>query len=99
VLALPKKDGAVLEPIGANLNAAKTVVNEFVVLKGGGILLDGYHIKNAVLIGVHVTYNGGPVRMENVTFINCQFSIRRTKPGEEFADASIKHDRITFSAA
>jgi len=43
----------------------------------GKIILDGMHLKNVILRGVHIKFDGQPLILENVYFVNCTF---------EFAD-------------
>jgi hypothetical protein len=92
----PKDVGAHLQPIGQDVNPARTTTNSWVILTGGGLVLDGNDIKNAVLIGVHVVYNGGPVEMKNVTFINCRFTIQQTDRGQAFASIVTNSERVNF---
>jgi hypothetical protein len=86
---LPKDAGAVYTDIGVDLNPGINVTNQFIFLSGGGALLDGKHIRNAVFTDVHVVYNGGPISLENVTFINCRFSVQNTEPGREMIANSV----------
>lgn len=93
-----KNAGAIFGPIGTDLNPANNAANPYVVFEGGGLDLNGKHVKNAVFIRVHVVYNGGPLILENALFVNCQFSIQQTRHGEEFASKSIMSEAMTFTA-
>jgi hypothetical protein len=94
-----KEDGAVMERIGDDLNKDRATINAFLFLLGGGVDLDGFHFKNVVIRNAHVVYHGGPIQMENVTFIDCDFSIDNTKDGRSFTAKSIESSPLTFAVA
>jgi hypothetical protein len=47
----------------------------FFVIEGGdeAIVLDGMYIKNGIVRNARIIYNGAPMRLENVYFVNCSF--------------------------
>ena len=94
--AASKETGAVCEPIGKDLNPGNIATNASIQLNGGGVILDGHHIRNAIFIGVHVVYNGGPLDLQRAVFINCQFSIARNRQGEDFVSRSFVSGPMTF---
>ena len=52
----------------------------YFVLEGGPnatIGLDGFYLKNVIVRNSSVSYDGGPVRLENVYFVNCTFTTTR----------------------
>ena len=54
----------------------------FFIIEGGGdaIILDGEYMKNVIVRGADIEYNGGPVVLENVYFVNCTFTSFRLTP-------------------
>jgi hypothetical protein len=70
---------------------------EFVVeARGFNVELDNYHVRNAVIRDAKITYNGGPLILENVYFVNCTFEIRSTSSSQLFANAILEHVPATF---
>ena len=69
------------------------------VVDGGidAIVLDGIHMKNVVVRNARITYNGGPVRLENVSFVNCTFSFTKNKPTFKLGDAILQATQVNFS--
>ncbi|MGA2426660.1 MAG: hypothetical protein ABSG07_21885 [Terriglobales bacterium] len=51
------------------------------------LLLDGLYLKNVIIQDTRVSYRGGPVRLENVFFVNCTFDIQQESKGQVFANA------------
>jgi hypothetical protein len=98
VPTVSKDVDARIEPINQNINPQNTVGNAFVQVTGGGIVLDGLRIRNVVFIGVHVVYDGAPLIMENVVFINCTFSIANTTAGQDLIAKSFASSNVTFTA-
>jgi len=96
IIAATPDTGALFEPLTQTLNPR--AANAYITLQGGGVTLDGYRIRNAVFIGVHVVYNGGPVQIQNAIFINCRFTIQNGNAGAQFASKSITEERVNFSA-
>jgi hypothetical protein len=45
----------------------------FFVVKGLTAYLDGYYLRNVIFQDMHLIYNGGPLILENVYFVRCQF--------------------------
>src|ERR1700676_2418300 len=44
-------------------------------------ILDGFTWRNVVFINSHISYKGGPVILDNVTFLNCTFQTERNDEG------------------
>jgi len=57
---------------------------------------DGIHFSNIVFENLHITYNGGPLILENVTFVNCSFSFQIDTASRSLAIALLTAPRITF---
>lgn len=72
--------------------------NDFVVEgQGFNIILDGFHVRNAIVRNAEITYNGGPIILENVYFVNCTFKTTIAPSSQLFADALLEHIPATFS--
>jgi hypothetical protein len=88
--AVSAEKAAVFEPKEKHLNIGKTVGSEFILLGGstgfpGGWKLDGYRMKNVIFKDTEITYEGGPVDMQNVYFVNCTFNVAKRPNGKNFA--------------
>ncbi|MGD0775081.1 MAG: hypothetical protein ABSC05_19875 [Candidatus Solibacter sp.] len=46
-----------------------------VLMRGCGQVIDGIHIQDSTFENAVITYNGGPLYLQNVTFINCLFVV------------------------
>jgi hypothetical protein len=79
---VPRDQAAILDTIGVDLNAQQNLGNEFVILRGGTVQLDGFQMRSVVLVNAHVIYEGGPVILQNVYFLNCTFEIKRNENSE-----------------
>lgn len=84
---IPKDKAARFNPVGSNLNSDTAYGNQWVILTGGGLLLDGYEVKNVVFTSVHIVYRGGPLRMENVYFVGCTFDFSLNAHGQDIVVA------------
>lgn len=84
-------------PIGQGLTTNNGYGNQWIVATGGGVSLDGYEFKNAVLTGVHVVYMGGSLQMENVYFINCTFDFVRDLHGQEIAANILSNPAVSLT--
>lgn len=86
--AVPAEKAAVLEHIGRPLNVGKKVGSEFLLIAdlSGGFILDGYRLKNVIFKDSKIIYEGGPVEMENVYFVNCTFEVSKRPNGKNFAN-------------
>jgi hypothetical protein len=62
---------------------------------GGVQKLDGLHWKNSIFQNMRIEYDGGPVELENVRFINCTFVMKYSPRAETFADMVLTQTEIT----
>lgn len=83
----PKEQAARLNHIGQDDNANLAQGDQIIFVSGGQILIDDMDLKNVVFRGVKIFYQGGPIMMENVFFVNCTFVIIQKPKGESFATA------------
>ena len=59
--------------------------------------LDNMQLKNVVVQNTDVIYEGGPIILENVHFLNCNFEIKRAPNSEELTAYLLEPGPITFS--
>jgi hypothetical protein len=74
---VPIAIAARLEKIGSDPNAGRAFGPNIIVVNVGdvGLNLDDMWMKNAVIIGSKIFYKGGPLRLEQVYFVNCDFQM------------------------
>lgn len=54
-----------------------------------GTVLDGLFLENVTFEGAVIIYHGGPVILQNVKFVNCQFKIDNSRQGDQLLRAAI----------
>lgn len=75
--------------IGDDVDIWGTTGPKFLILRGGTTKLDDMKIRNAIFVKVQVYYDGGPVDLAGVTFIDCTFSMTNKQSARELARAII----------
>lgn len=92
------EDSARLESLSKPQNVSSKI--GLFVVEGGidGVSLDGMYMKNVIVRNAHVVYNGGPVRLENVTFVNCIFDFTKSKPTINLSNTLLQAASVSFSA-
>jgi len=55
-----------------------------------GFVLDGFWLDNVVLENTTIIYHGGPVILQNVRFVNCQFEVPKLPQSEQLLESAIK---------
>jgi len=75
-----------------DVNAGKTTGPAYLLLDGGTLRLDHMLMKRIVVQNAKVVYDGGPLMLTNVYFVNCTFSVSHEKKGEMFIDALMSPD-------
>jgi hypothetical protein len=66
---------------------------------GGYVLLDGSYYVNTIFENIRVTYRGGPVRLDSVTFVNCTFDLPQPTPETlRLASAVLESTQVTLTA-
>lgn len=63
------------------------------------IVIDGYWIKNVVLRNATIAYHGGPVRLENVYFVDCRFGFSQLPRTRSLVDHLLASLSVTFETA
>ncbi len=83
---VPSAEAAHVFAMGTpNPDASLSMGNDWILGTGGAATLDGAQLKKVIFRNVYVVYDGGPLQMENVYFLNCTFDIKQQANGERFA--------------
>ena len=59
--------------------------------------LDNIYLKNVIIKNAVVVYLGGPIKLENVYFVNCTFKYGLTPPGLNLGSQLLASASVTFS--
>jgi hypothetical protein len=98
VVATPS--AAQLDYIGEDLNRNQAKGFAYIFAEGGSMAIDGMHLRHVILLGVHVEYFGGPLQLEDVYFLNCDFKMDLGRNTQDLALAMLEPSpATTFSAA
>lgn len=93
---VPRDKAAVFEPLGQHLNTSPDG-DAFLLMENGGAKIDGQDIKNVVFRNMVVEYLGGPLRMQNVYFVNCTFDFIQTPNSRDLGTALLAASPTKFS--
>ena len=91
---VPREQAAVMAPIGTPPDTSSDG-DKFVVLTGGAMTLDNTEFRHVIFSNVHVAWQGGPVIMRDVYFVNCTFDLLRDN-GQNLADAILSNTAVDF---
>jgi uncharacterized membrane protein YeaQ/YmgE (transglycosylase-associated protein family) len=95
----PPDSEALLNAIGQNQNRELPQGRAYIFMEGETLVLDGLQLRNVVLNGVTVYYEGHSVIMTNVYFINCKFAFSANDNGQDLAKfVLISGPALSFSA-
>ena len=94
-MALPK-DSARLEPIGANQDQGPGVKYLVIADEPGTIQLDNMFMKNVIFQHTTVSYHGGPIKLENVYFVDCKFKFKEDQRSRDMLMAVLSGAATTF---
>jgi hypothetical protein len=86
-------DGAIYQQFGtANLNAsAKYAPTYIIVSSPSGVILDGEMLRQVWLKNTRIVYNGGPLMLEDVHFVNCTFEMPDNSNSRMLAAMILNH--------
>ncbi len=71
----------------------------FLVLADATYLLDSLYIRRVIFRDAVIVYKGGPLVLDNVTFINCTFKVEQQPNGLSFANVFLESTlSMTFQA-
>jgi len=90
-----------LRPIGGqDVNQKSPIASSYLLIKGGTLKLDGLFIKRAIFSNAHIEYDGGPLSLVGVYFINCTFTVAPKANGQLLAGKILSEDaKTTFSTS
>jgi hypothetical protein len=75
---VPCAEGSIQAHIGSKVSGTCA---EYMLFVGGQVPpLDSNHFKNTIFQNVRISYLGGPLILENVSFINCTFDFPKPEP-------------------
>ena len=95
----PKDMAAQIMKLGEDEDKGKSFGVAYIFGYGGTAILDGMQLQNVVFRGVHIVYRGGPVKMNNVFFLNCTFEMKPDTNTLKLASAALTPGPATsFSA-
>jgi len=99
--AVPRQQAAQLLIIGQpDPNASAPLGNDWIIGNGGSVTLDGMEFRKVVFVNTNLFYAGGPLKMQDVYFLNCTFSISRQSNGERLVLAALEPSpATTFSTS
>jgi hypothetical protein len=91
-----KENSARLESLSSPQVWASGVKHIVIEGKADTIVVDGEYWKDVVVKDAEVEYDGGPLKLENVYFVNCEFIVPQTPGGRAFANAVLKGGATNF---
>jgi hypothetical protein len=81
----------------SNPQSETSGIGIFVIDGGADIVgLDDMYMKNVIVRNSTVEYDGGPVRLENVYFVNCSFHFQRTPIAVDLGKTMLASAIVTF---
>jgi hypothetical protein len=92
-------NAARLQRIGKPTNPNVTMGPEELIAMGGATRIDGMDIAHVIFDGVEVHYDGGPLRLQDVIFVNCTFVFFNANRSRSLADSIITSKTVDFSDA
>ncbi len=101
-ISVPLSEAAKIEPTDGrpyvkapgNVGPAYLIV----VVKAFEIGLDNMLLKNVIIRNATIDYNGGPLILYNVAFVNCTFKIPRNEPSKRLASSLLASTSVNFDA-
>lgn len=105
---VPIGEAAKIEKIGSREHGEfpqEKVGPMYLIMQVGGeaaqvshlkIGLDHMLLKNAIIRNARLSYEGGPLILSNVFFVDCFFDVARVKPGEKFAKTVVASAATNF---
>jgi hypothetical protein len=85
---VPIDQAATIQAIGLpSLEQGRPRGKEIILIENSGIVLDGEYMRHVVIRNTTVQYDGGPLQLEDVTFVNCTFKLIDNQTTRAFASA------------
>jgi hypothetical protein len=91
------EQAAVMYPIG-HVPKNPSHGNKFIVLYDGNVVLDNTQFRHVIIYNAHIIWEGGPIIMQDVYFINCTFNLPREK-GQSLAATILSNTSVDFQAS
>ena len=85
-----------MEPVGEVLVQEAQSGPAYLLGTGGAIRLDGMRFRKIVLQSVDIYYDGGPLALEDVVFINCRFIMDDLENGHALGNALLSASSLTL---
>jgi hypothetical protein len=81
-------------------NASLPLGNEWIIATGGALIIDNMQLKKMIFQNVYIEYDGGPIKMQEVYFLNCTFVVKQQRNGEQLVTAALKPSpAVNFDAS
>ena len=94
---VPRSEAARMDLIGRDLNEDHALGIQALIASGGAVSLDGYHFRNVTFQNVRVRYSGGPLIMENVTFVDCTFVMDNKPPTRKLSESLLATSAVSYA--
>jgi len=84
---VPAKEAAISQPLNDPIPTG--IGPRYALVTGTNtiVALDGTRFRNVIFDGITVEYDGGPLVMENVYFVNCELKLKIVKNSRNLAIA------------
>ncbi len=95
----PVETSAVVEPLQVASTDRKSQQGpKYYVIEGKGVefVLDGYRMRNVIFKNATVSYDGGPVAIQNVYLVNCTFKFKPVPAWKRFSEVLFAKSSIDF---
>jgi hypothetical protein len=92
--SVPADRGVRMNRIGVDENVQRH--DEVMLVEGGGYYLDEVEIRHVVFRYTTLAYDGGPLILEGVVFVNCSFILRDTPIVNAFARQVFTSSSVNF---
>jgi hypothetical protein len=81
-------------------NASLAFGNDWIIATDGAVILDNMQLRKVIFKNVYIQYDGGPIKMQDVYFLNCTFVITKQRNGELLATNVLKPSpAVNFNAS
>lgn len=97
---VPSDQAATMHPVNEPpLDQGGARGKQVILIEGGGLQIDGWFIKDAVIRDTAIVYQGGPLVLQNVIFVNCVFILKNEPAPRRLANTILASTATTFDSA
>ena len=98
--AVPQDEGAKMHLLDKpDRNLSNPLGPSFLLLEDATYVLDSLYMRRVIFRNSRIVYKGGPVALDDVTFVNCAFEIPQQPNGLNFATVFLEpKPSMTFNA-